>query len=44
MLEKFLTTPEVDFAELLKSSTSIVLEDDGKREAYRYARVGLYRV
>lgn len=42
MLEKFLTTPEVEFAALLRSSPSLDLEADGKREAYRYARVGLY--
>lgn len=38
MLEKFLTLPPEEFQKLLRDSPSLE-QDDGKREAYRYARV-----
>lgn len=44
MLEKFLTLPEAEFSKLLRSSPRPVVEDDGKREAYRYARVSAFSV
>ena len=44
MLEKFLTLPQAEFTKLLRSSPPPEIEDDGKREAYRYARVGVFSV
>ena len=39
MLEKFLTVPEEEFRTLLRDAPPLEQADDGKREAYRYARV-----
>ena len=39
MLEKFLTVPEDEFCRLLRDAPPLERTDDGKREAYRYARV-----
>ena len=39
MLEKFLTLEEDEFKKLLKETPKPELVDDGKREAYRYAKV-----
>lgn len=41
MLEKFLTLPQEEFQKLLRDSPSLE-QDDGKREAYRYARVCIF--
>ena len=38
MLEKFLTLPESDFRRLMRSEPEPPV-NDGKREAYRYAKV-----
>ena len=39
MLEKFLTVEEDEFKTLLKDVPNSKMVDDGKKEAYRYARV-----
>ncbi len=41
MLEKFLTVPAVEFQTLLRASPPLSqAKNDGRREAYRYAKVG----
>ena len=43
MLEKFLTTSEEEFRMLSRDAPPLEQIDDGKREAYRYARVRPFR-